>query len=436
MAVAFDAVTATASTAGASSKTFSHTCTGTNRLLLVVAGCHTATATISGVTYNGTSMTQVGADQTDSANGRLTLWSLIAPVTGGANVVITASAVDTISYGAISFTGASQSSNPDSNTAGSETATSSYTVTATAPTTNEMAVLVGYAMSGAALTGGANTTIASQPEVTYHGTFIARTTSPQAASGSLPLNVTSSSQTFKGLITTIAPAPIVLDTSVATTAVSGVTSKTFSLNMSGTNRVLFVTTGSQTSDGLVTGVTCTKGGSAVAMTLAGTQTQTTQNVQIKLWYMFGADTGVTNNIVITGSNSMSISYGATSFANVYQSALDSTGVCGTTGSATTSMTANITTVADNAWAFVAMSVNAAGTLTAGTNTTIVSQPEAIANGNAMLRTTAAVTPAGATTLSVTYSSQTGIGVYASFAPDTYIPSIVPDTNAFFMGFAF
>lgn len=205
MAIAYDAVTATGSTAGSSTKTFSHTCSGSDRLLLVVAGCHTATADISGVTYNGVAMTQVGADQTDSANGRLTVWSLIAPASGANNVVITATAVDTISYGAISFNGAKQTSNPDSNTAGTESVTTSYSVTATAPTTDEAAVMFGYAMSGGSLTGGTNTTIASQPEVTYHGTFIARTTSPQAASGSLTLNVTSASQTFKGVIVTLAP---------------------------------------------------------------------------------------------------------------------------------------------------------------------------------------------------------------------------------------
>jgi hypothetical protein len=207
MAIAVDAVTATASTASILTKTFAHTCSGSDRLLLVVAGCTTATADISGVTYNGVAMTQVGVDQTDSGGGgRMTVWALIAPATGANNVVITATATATIGYGAISFTGAYQTSNPDSNTQGAETATTSYSVTATAPTTNEAAVLFGYAMSGASLTGGTNTTIASQPEVTYHGTFIARTTNPQAASGSLTLNVTSANQTFKGLIVTIAPA--------------------------------------------------------------------------------------------------------------------------------------------------------------------------------------------------------------------------------------
>lgn len=115
MAVAFDAVgpSSAGQTGTGTSVSWSHTCTGSNRILIVGAavGCLSDAITTT-ATYNGVSMTSVGSrvltnNQVNS--GYVQMWSLIAPATGANTVQITASAsVDAFSAGSTSFTGVDQ----------------------------------------------------------------------------------------------------------------------------------------------------------------------------------------------------------------------------------------------------------------------------------------------------------------------------------------
>lgn len=119
MAIAFDAVAGAKDSSGAvTSLTFSHTCTGSNRLLIVSGSVTSLTArTITGVTYAGTSMTFVitaTASQVVSF-----MYILVNPTTGANNVVVTISGVtDGLNkqFNAISssYTGCAQSGQPDS----------------------------------------------------------------------------------------------------------------------------------------------------------------------------------------------------------------------------------------------------------------------------------------------------------------------------------
>lgn len=115
MAVAFDA---TASTSGllAQTFTFSHTCTGSDRLLVVcIAWTDTSIsgATPSSVTYNGVALTFL---TTNSAGiGVNEIWYLIAPSTGANNVVVTFTNIvpsegpsSNAVCGSMSFTGVDQ----------------------------------------------------------------------------------------------------------------------------------------------------------------------------------------------------------------------------------------------------------------------------------------------------------------------------------------
>jgi len=117
MAVAFDAVgpSSAGATAGAGTTvSWSHTCTGSNRVLVVGAAVNCgSTQTITGVTYNGVAMTAVPSGRMNSNNtanvGFVQVWYLIAPATGANTVVITASAsVFSFSAGSVSFTGVDQ----------------------------------------------------------------------------------------------------------------------------------------------------------------------------------------------------------------------------------------------------------------------------------------------------------------------------------------
>lgn len=101
MAIAVDTNTVAEEEAGATSKTFSHTCTGSN-LVLVVATVSSGSADPTGVTYNGVAMTKaVGL----GAALNTSLWYLANPATGAHNVVVTYAASTKFGVCSTSFTG-------------------------------------------------------------------------------------------------------------------------------------------------------------------------------------------------------------------------------------------------------------------------------------------------------------------------------------------
>lgn len=110
MAIAYD--NATIINAGTvSSVTGSHTCSGSDRILIVHVS-HNGTASHDSVTYNGVALTKI-ADVVESR--RLSVWYLIAPSTGSNDVVVTfGGSSPNVRCGAISYTGAKQSAQPDS----------------------------------------------------------------------------------------------------------------------------------------------------------------------------------------------------------------------------------------------------------------------------------------------------------------------------------
>lgn len=109
MAIAFDA-TAIGTDQDSSSNTWSHTCTGSNRLLIVVTYTGQDADLVSGVTYNGVAMTSFGT----VANGNLTygrtqhLWYLKNPSLGSNTVSLTVSTGANVIGVSMSYTGVSQ----------------------------------------------------------------------------------------------------------------------------------------------------------------------------------------------------------------------------------------------------------------------------------------------------------------------------------------
>lgn len=121
--VGFDASSNAGSTTDGSyaSRTWNHTCSGDNRVLLV--GCViTDGATVSSVTYNGVNLTRVNSI-TQAGYMTVELWKLTAPTVGTNSIVATFSAsVSQAQCGAISFTGSSGTVN-NSVTEGNSTGT-------------------------------------------------------------------------------------------------------------------------------------------------------------------------------------------------------------------------------------------------------------------------------------------------------------------------
>lgn len=210
-AIAYDSVGPTGSTSGAgSTHTFSITCSGSDRIIWTIGVCHRTAAVpgqaVSSVTYNGVSLTQSVHLSDDGGNSQLYLHHLVAPSTGANNVVITtAVATHARGGGATSFTGASQTGVPDATSTNTSGATTSYSQSVTSVADNCFAILGGGAFGGLTLTGGSNTSIASQPEVTFHGTFMAYSTAPKTPAGTFTLNVTCTSQAFGGVMASFKP---------------------------------------------------------------------------------------------------------------------------------------------------------------------------------------------------------------------------------------
>ncbi len=122
----------------------SYTVTGGSTLLVVVISGDTSTDKITGVTYNGVSMTL--GDKCSNAGGRwLYLYYLLSPGVGAHNVVVSASPASFMAVVAADYAGVNTSGQPDAATSGGQSsASSSQTVTLTT-VANNCWTLLGFA---------------------------------------------------------------------------------------------------------------------------------------------------------------------------------------------------------------------------------------------------------------------------------------------------
>ena len=148
--IAFDAASSGHQNSG-TSLTFAHTCTGANRVLVVLV--RKGSATILSVTYNGVAMTPITDDGTNYG------YYLVAPTTGANNVVVTMSSAATIWGVAASYTGARQSGQPDASATFSDAANPS---TATLTVAETGAWLLALAVSTSAISAGSGATLRAQ----------------------------------------------------------------------------------------------------------------------------------------------------------------------------------------------------------------------------------------------------------------------------------
>jgi len=156
MAIAFDA-SIDGGSASATSLTFAHTTSGSDRILFVYAFHNTTTDRITGATYAGAAMTLVDKVSNASGVGFSYLFYLIAPATGANNVVISANASVFIAGMASSYTGAKQSAQPDAFVTYNTPASSAATVTLTSIANNSWTV-IGIGCNTASPGAGAGTT--------------------------------------------------------------------------------------------------------------------------------------------------------------------------------------------------------------------------------------------------------------------------------------
>ena len=214
MAIAFDATAQAGQGAVGTTLTYSHTCTGSNRILFVSAGTIGSLVNVTGITYNGVALTNIGFQTTGALV--TTLWYLVAPATGANNIVITLLSSNPVTGQSSSFTGASQTGVPDASGTGGPTATTSYSQSLTSIADNCFAVISGIVGNGLTITPGTNTTKDEQ-ENAQLGSFLMHTTAAVTPAGTVTLAGTSSSQTWSSIMATFAPvgaAPAVFHTSL------------------------------------------------------------------------------------------------------------------------------------------------------------------------------------------------------------------------------
>jgi len=102
--------TSTATTTNQDTLTVSHTTSGSNRLMLVSITTDPHGESVTSVTYNDVNLTRVGVEEDTSLHSRAEIWSLLAPDTGTADVVVnlTGTSHRGVSVGVMTFTEVNQ----------------------------------------------------------------------------------------------------------------------------------------------------------------------------------------------------------------------------------------------------------------------------------------------------------------------------------------
>jgi len=202
MAIAVDA--SSKGTGGSTaSRTWSHTCTGTDLILVVGVDIRGNGNTCTGVTYNGVSMTEVGTSQVVSTlyYDKAQMFYLLNPDTGTHDVIATYGSANYQGTTAVSYTGVSQVSQPDASTDNSATTTATKTTTLTTVADNCWTILIGMS-EGGNTSAGAGTTqrIFSNSN---HGVYDSNGAITPA--GSTSLQTTQTSQPVVGKMMSISP---------------------------------------------------------------------------------------------------------------------------------------------------------------------------------------------------------------------------------------
>ena len=203
MALAFDASVDGGTTSTASTLSWTHTCTGSDRILIVTDNEEADPVTITGVTYNSVAMTLIATSAGVASAGISQLWYLINPASGANTVTVTRTATaNRLVGGSSSYTGAKQSGQPDANTTEAVSSVTSNAVTVTTIADNCWTV-AGLDTSAGGVTAGAGTTL--RQAVTDGSAILdSNAAITPAGSTSLSYNMTSGNTTV--VMASIAPA--------------------------------------------------------------------------------------------------------------------------------------------------------------------------------------------------------------------------------------
>jgi len=201
MAIAFDNSTQGPQASSPGTQTYSHTCTGSNLILYVHVYTNPDNSNkVSGVTYNGVSMTLVNISGGLLGAGTAYLYRLVGPATGANNVVVTYSGATFGVSVATSYTGAKQSGGVFvSNT---NTGASTDTVTLTPNSANNWIVMAVASSNAAPTAGGAAflRQVGSNVAITAFDTNGAVTGSTSMTANASPGNMGAVAESFEPVV--------------------------------------------------------------------------------------------------------------------------------------------------------------------------------------------------------------------------------------------
>lgn len=357
--IAFDTST-TAFTHSGSSLTWSHTCTGTDRFLVVFVMC-SSSKSISSVTYNGVAMT---AHPSSGGGQRIIPYVLANPASGANNIVVTMTSTTYIYPVASSYTGVDQTNPVDTSNQTSQSA-SSTTSNFTTTVDNCWAVMAARQASTGNTSASTGSTL-REANAGFTQLYDTNTVLTPAGSHSMAITHSGAGTTDTNLVA-IKPATaasgIAFDAATEDKTSTG-TTLTYAHTCTGTDRFLYVhvttlTTGSHTINSV------TYNGVAMTPLVSNVQAYSA-TWKCHSYYLVNPASG-TNDVVVTMASSPSASQrsGAVSYTGV-----DQTNPILTSNSAYTSSggTCNVSlTTADDGWWLIS-GANPDAAFAAGVNT--------------------------------------------------------------------
>jgi subtilisin-like proprotein convertase family protein len=293
--VAVDAVHNSAAPIGATQLIISHTTSGSNRLMLVGVSINNDNfETVSTLTYNGVALTFEGAINNSRSGGddaRVEIWSLKNPPTGTYNVVITFSAALSLPAvaGVMTFTGVNQST-PLGTFASAENDGTAAAVTVSSGT-GETVFGVVCTEYGTITDGQTNQWNVSAGSSTYG----AGSTAAGASSVNLTWTLSDAGSHWAAAGISIKPA----NTSSP--------SFSFDIGSAGTNRLVVVTAGDESSGTNLTGVTVD--GKTCTLIATANNNLNGSNHQ-EMWYCNENNLGSSSGTVTVATSGGDSSWGA------------------------------------------------------------------------------------------------------------------------------
>lgn len=322
MPISKDATSSINTGSSGTSQSWSHTCSGSNRYLLVAVATNGGGSDATGATYAGANMTALGSQQEGDTGYRISLWGLVNPASGTNTITVSWNEDHAVECCAISFTNVSQSA-PTGTVALAQTQ-SSVAITKTVGAFTDSLVVDAVAWNQGALPANESAGPQQTHRVGGSGSFARCSISTESGSATITMSHGFDTSTNAALavlplqVASAAPPPpppssgsVSVDTTSTINSGGSGTSLSWTHTCTGANGYLLV--GMGVNGGGSDVLSISYAGSPLSL-LVGKQEGPT-GYRASLWGKYGPASGV-NVVVATFAESHAIEAKAISFAGV------------------------------------------------------------------------------------------------------------------------